>query len=203
KADLAKQSEVALLEQQKRLEAEATEKVEAAKKRLEAEIQAAQKARDEANALYAKENRGRKAIHNKLLELQGNIRVLARVRPMVEVELQSGKDADVASFPADQDIVIKKAKEGPRGREEVTETHFEFDRVFKPDSTQEGVFEAVSPLVTSVLDGYNVCIFAYGQTGSGKTFTMEGPSSNPGVNTRALISMFNIAEERSADVTYT
>ncbi|CAM9548987.1 unnamed protein product, partial [Ectocarpus sp. 12 AP-2014] len=85
KADLAKQSEAALLDQQKRLEAEALEKVEATKKKLEAEIESATKARDEANALYAKENRGRKAIHNKLLELQGNIRVLARVRPMLEV----------------------------------------------------------------------------------------------------------------------
>ena len=28
-------------------------------------------------------------------------------------------------------------------------------------------------LMTSVLDGYNVCIFAYGQTGSGKTHTMS------------------------------
>lgn len=30
----------------------------------------------------------------------------------------------------------------------------------------------IQPLVRSVLDGYNVCIFAYGQTGSGKTYTM-------------------------------
>jgi kinesin family protein C2/C3 len=37
------------------------------------------------------------------------------------------------------------------------------------------VCAGVKPLVTSFLDGYNVCIFAYGQTGSGKTFTMEGP----------------------------
>ncbi|CAN0506344.1 unnamed protein product [Laminaria digitata] len=42
---------------------------------------------------------------------------------------------------------------GSGGREETTETRFEFDRVFKPDSTQEGVFEAVCPLVISVLDG--------------------------------------------------
>ena len=27
----------------------------------------------------------------------------------------------------------------------------------------------MQPLIRSVLDGYNVCIFAYGQTGSGKT----------------------------------
>lgn len=36
----------------------------------------------------------------------------------------------------------------------------------------EEVFSDTQPLIRSVLDGYNVCIFAYGQTGSGKTFTM-------------------------------
>lgn len=34
------------------------------------------------------------------------------------------------------------------------------------------VFADTQPLIRSVMDGYNVCIFAYGQTGSGKTYTM-------------------------------
>ena len=51
---------------------------------------------------------------------------------------------------------------------------FEFDRVFSPHDSQEAVFGEVSPLLTSLLDGYNVCIMAYGQTGSGKTHTMVG-----------------------------
>ena len=34
------------------------------------------------------------------------------------------------------------------------------------------VFSDMQPLIRSVLDGFNVCIFAYGQTGSGKTHTM-------------------------------
>lgn len=42
---------------------------------------------------------------------------------------------------------------------------FSFDQVFAPNSEQQDIFELVSPLVQSALDGYNVCIFAYGQTG--------------------------------------
>ena len=47
---------------------------------------------------------------------------------------------------------------------------FDFDRVFGPEVRQEGIFEDVSQLVTSALDGYNVCIFAYGQTGMCSVF---------------------------------
>jgi kinesin family member C2/C3 len=64
------------------------------------------------------------------------------------------------------------------------------------------VYVDASPLVTSVLDGYNVCIFAYGQIGIGKTFTMEVNESNSGVNYRTLEELFNIAEERKGSVTY-
>ncbi|XLU55800.1 hypothetical protein S245_050448 [Arachis hypogaea] len=58
---------------------------------------------------------------------------------------------------------------------------FKFDRVYTPKDDQVDVFADASSMVTSVLDGYNVCIFAYGQTGTGKTFTMEGTELNRGV----------------------
>jgi kinesin family member C2/C3 len=61
------------------------------------------------------------------------------------------------------------------------EQKYTFDRVFDPSEGQEAVAEEVQQLVTSCLDGYNVCIMAYGQTGSGKTFTMIGDHDRPGL----------------------
>jgi kinesin family protein C2/C3 len=64
------------------------------------------------------------------------------------------------------------------------------------DFSTEKVFEKTVPFATSVLDGYNVCIFAYGQTGTGKTFTMEGIEDARGVNYRTLEELFRITKER-------
>lgn len=51
---------------------------------------------------------------------------------------------------------------------------FAFDHVWPPEASQADVFADVEPMIASVADGFNVCIFAYGQTGSGKTYTMVG-----------------------------
>ena len=49
------------------------------------------------------------------------------------------------------------------------------------------MFDEAFPIITSCVDGYNVCILAYGQTGSGKTYTMQGPQNDPGVNVRLVV----------------
>jgi len=67
---------------------------------------------------------------------------------------------------------------------------FVFDRAFQPAS-QEELFAAVGePLVHAVLEGTNATIFAYGQTGTGKTWTMEGPSEQPGLTSRAVRALY-------------
>ena len=39
----------------------------------------------------------------------------------------------------------------------------------------DAVFASAEPLITSLLDGYNVCVMAYGRTAAGKTYTLMGP----------------------------
>eukprot|EP00043_Microstomoeca_roanoka_P006045 m.59669 g.59669 ORF g.59669 m.59669 type:complete len:909 (-) comp13241_c2_seq1:191-2917(-) len=145
---------------------------------------------------YRKEMALRKKLHNELVDLRGNIRVFGRVRPVIS---EDGKDLEKVQIvvEADQsdDHLIKVHRKGKF-------SSFELDHVFSSDSKQEEVFEAAKDVITSCIDGYNVCIFAYGQTGSGKTFTMDGPDSNPGLNRRALTHLFQCVDERKGDWSY-
>ncbi|KAJ3815998.1 P-loop containing nucleoside triphosphate hydrolase protein [Lentinula aff. lateritia] len=132
----------------------------------------------------------RRKLHNMVQELKGNIRVFCRVRPL---------KADI-SFPDRRDhreINIWSSSESATGQERKESYQFMFDKVFEPECTQAEVFEDISMLAQSCVDGYNVCIFAYGQTGSGKSFTMEGGASNAtkGMIPRAVDQVFRVAED--------
>ena len=143
---------------------------------------------DELRAKYRAEMLQRKLLFNKIQEMRGNIRVFCRVRGLNDREKGEGGLIAV-SFDAENEVSIKDEKG--------TKKTFEFDRVFPPGSTQEQVFEDTAPLVTSCVDGYNVCLFAYGQTGAGKTYTMMGPPDNRGVNLRALNELFRLTREKN------
>ncbi|PWA83976.1 kinesin 3 [Artemisia annua] len=130
----------------------------------------------------------RKKLHNTILELKGNIRVFCRVRPLL---FDDGADHETkaVSFPTTTDNLGRGIELLQHGQKH----SFTFDKVFVPESSQEEVFEEVSQLVQSALDGYKVCIFAYGQTGSGKTHTMMGTPGNyddKGLIPRSLEQIF-------------
>ena len=139
---------------------------------------------------YVSEMNERKKLFNILQELKGNIRVFCRVRPLNPSEPESCIEFQ------EENILTISSKETNEFK------NFEYDRVFNQTSKQEEVFAEVQPLITSILDGYNVCIFAYGQTGSGKTYTMQGPKENPGVFTRAINELFRMIKERQDDYEY-
>ncbi|XP_059644265.1 kinesin-like protein KIN-14R [Cornus florida] len=144
---------------------------------------------------YNEEQVKRRKLYNQVQEAKGNIRVFCRCRPLSKVEV-SARHATIVDFDAAKDGELGIVSGGS------TKKTFKFDRVYTPKDDQADVFSDASPMVISVLDGYNVCIFAYGQTGTGKTFTMEGTLQNRGVNYRTLEELFRIAKERSETFTY-
>lgn len=150
---------------------------------MESRLQDAIRVAEEARQKLIKEETERRVLFNKYQELKGNIRVMCRVRPALDET--EGEQAKM-SFPDDKtssEIVLagpeEKSSLGVVSRKNYP---FEFDRVFIPGTRNEEVFDEISQLVQSALDGYNVCIFCYGQTGSGKTYTM---SSEDGMIPRA------------------
>lgn len=158
---------------------------------------------------HAKEKKRRQELHNILMELRGNIRVHSRIRPLMDFD-SGGEDIKtlgspgsksevVVHFVDDENVCVRTSKHNKV---------FEFERVYSPAEAQESVFDEVQPMMTSLLDGYNICIMAYGQTGSGKTHTMLGshknedyhlraePHKDEGVIPRATRELFRLIKEK-------
>lgn len=71
------------------------------------------------------------------------------------------------------------------------EQRYYFDRIFPQGTSTETVFKnTCEGLITSVIQGYNGCVFAYGTTGSGKTYTMAGVPEEPGIMFLIIKAMF-------------
>ncbi|KAI6183469.1 Kinesin-like protein KIFC3 [Aphelenchoides bicaudatus] len=128
---------------------------------------------------YQEEVELRRALHNVLIELRGNIRIFCRLKP--------GAPGPIVLDALDPDSVTVQA-DMPK--------HFLFDKVFGPETSQLDVFDEVSPLIQSCLDGKNVSFFAYGHTGSGKTHTVFGSKSDPGISYRAAHEIFYLMEAK-------
>lgn len=91
------------------------------------------------------------------------LQVFVRVRPPISKELKIEKAVTVSGG---QTITVKSEK---------YDINCKYDKIFDDTSVQSDVFDSVKPLLSSVLNGYNACIFAYGQTSAGKSHTMLGP----------------------------
>ncbi|CAH0516224.1 unnamed protein product [Peronospora belbahrii] len=129
----------------------------------------------------------RRAMHNTIQELRGNVRVFARTRPFLPSD-GCDPDTTIPVISCDFDGESLKLQRPGKSQSEPDTFSFTFDKVFAPSSGQDAVFEQVSEFVQSSLDGYHVCLFSYGQTGSGKTHTMQGSGTGQmrGIIPRAI-----------------
>ncbi|KAM9435456.1 kinesin-like protein KIF25 [Clarias gariepinus] len=180
--------------------------------RLQTQVASLERSLQDEKERHRSERIRRKQIHNTLVELRGNIRVHCRVRPILPFDHSQGSLSSngpsslevVVQAVSDDSVVVNCAKPGSPQVNKM----FEFERVHAPEDSQDTVFEEVKPLLTSLLDGYNVCIMAYGQTGSGKTYTMIGSQDgNPthlkqdpeeGIISKAAKELFKLISEKPA-----
>ena len=96
------------------------------------------------------------------LTTQDSVRVACRFRPINQRERDEGQS----------DVVVEILGGGTQVKYRGKKTQsFSFDRAFKPNASQQEVFDHTgAPLVDQVLQGINCTLFAYGQTGSGTLF---------------------------------
>lgn len=150
---------------------------------------------NEAKDKLRKEETLRRKLHNQVQELKGNIRVFCRVRPSLDTDPPT--DVAQIQYPDESEEckeinVLGQEEKSSLGAVSRKNNNFAYDRVFGPSTANGEVFDEISQLVQSALDGYNVCIFCYGQTGSGKTYTM---SSLDGMIPRAVHQIYETAQE--------
>ncbi|XP_074320467.1 kinesin-like protein KIN-14F [Silene latifolia] len=141
-----------------------------------------------------------RVLYNQVQDLKGTIRVYCRVRPFLHGN--STGQSTVDHIGENGNLIIAHPNRQGRDARKV----FAFNKVFGTTATQQQIYVDTQPLIRSVLDGFNVCIFAYGQTGSGKTYTMSGPELTVedtwGVNYRALRDLFQMSKSRAHVIQY-
>jgi hypothetical protein len=125
---------------------------------------------DHARASYAH-------LLQKLQAVKGNIQVVCRARPPSAQERVLADAEETGGGSGSGSGVGGMGMSGGKICVDVTDDNevccydrradswksFVFDRVWPVDATQGEVFADVEPLVLSVVEGYNTCLFAYGQ----------------------------------------
>ncbi|KAL0829505.1 hypothetical protein ABMA28_003025 [Loxostege sticticalis] len=124
------------------------------------------------------------------------VKVVVRCRPLSEKEKNEGYDEVVKVWPERGAVQVYN----PKGQDKL----FTYDAAYDCTADTQTIYdEMVRPLVASVLDGFNGCVFAYGQTGTGKTHTMEGTPDHEGVIPRTFRHIWaHIENTASPDVTH-
>ncbi|CAH0719348.1 unnamed protein product, partial [Brenthis ino] len=124
------------------------------------------------------------------------VKVVVRCRPLSEREKNEGHDEVVRVWAERGAVQVYN----PKGQDKL----FTYDAAYDCTADTQTIYdEMVRPLVASVLDGFNGCVFAYGQTGTGKTHTMEGTPDHEGIIPRAFRHIWtHIENNASPDITH-
>ncbi|KAK8088293.1 kinesin family member 22 [Apiospora hydei] len=128
-----------------------------------------------------------------------SVRVVARIRPLLEKELDKDIIVHAASTEDGKPTTLVRIPSPKNGAEEFT---FAFNSVYDQQTSQEELFtQEVAPHLKALFQGLDVTLFAYGVTGTGKTHTMRGGMklAERGVIPRLLSSVFRRSKKIAKD----
>ncbi|XP_026729708.1 kinesin-like protein KIF18A isoform X1 [Trichoplusia ni] len=135
--------------------------------------------------------------------MAANIRVVVRVRPLNEKEMELNNR--IVVDVVDDKMLVFDPKEEVRPffyqgvqqpnknflKRANKELKFVFDNVCGQSATNKDVFELTTKdILASLMEGYNCSVFVYGATGAGKTFTMIGNNEHPGITYLTMEHLF-------------
>ncbi|XP_052751227.1 kinesin-like protein KIF18A isoform X2 [Galleria mellonella] len=144
--------------------------------------------------------------------MAANIKVVVRVRPLNEKELE--QNSRIVVDVVDDKMLVFDPKEEMRPffyqgvqqpnknflKRANKELKFVFDNVCSQSATNRDVFETTTKdMLSALMEGYNCSVFVYGATGAGKTFTMIGNSEHPGITYLTMEHLFYIINSYEKD----
>lgn len=142
--------------------------------------------------IYSQVAKERLTLFKRIQDLQENVRVFCRIRPLSNREVFEGQ----RFHPMVEDENTLRLKVAN------TEHKFKFDKVFHEKSTQQDVFLELAPFVIPVMKSSNACIFGYGQRRSGKTYTLGGNPENEGLSFTLIRELFKLKELWKEEFSY-
>ncbi|KAI3951051.1 hypothetical protein MKW92_031579 [Papaver armeniacum] len=136
-------------------------------------------------------------LYNEFLDSKGNVRVYGRVRPCPDKN-----QTIIQLIGEDGELVIAD----PSVHTDDGHRLFKFNKLYDQQATDEQVFLDTQPVIRSVIDGYNVCIFTFGQSGWEKTNTKAGLDASStkdwGIHFEALNVLFQMSRNRRSSFSY-
>ncbi|EWC48560.1 hypothetical protein DRE_01782 [Drechslerella stenobrocha 248] len=133
----------------------------------------------------------------------GNVKVVVRVRTLLQRELDKDAPCLVEMNPKTQSTILyAPAVTDHTTKRKLEKKLFTFDNSFwsvNPEddhyADQDDVYNCLGEeFLDHNFEGYHTCIFAYGQTGSGKSYSMMGTSEKPGLIPRTCEDLFQRIE---------
>lgn len=114
-----------------------------------------------------------------------NIKVICRIKPDID---------NCLSVPTNSTIFLPPFRHFDKG------IGYSLNKVFCANSTQDEIFNEISPILKYCFSGFNVCVLTYGQSGSGKTHTMLGKHSDPGIILLSMKELLKTSEESTSTI---